>query len=64
MLYISYPDNKLMQNKGYINAKRGVNSVAKPWIEFNYNIVFEINCKVIDKIFILYNTPITKNRDV
>ena len=36
-----------MQNKGQINVKRGLNSVAKPWTQFNYNITFEINGNII-----------------
>ena len=41
------PGNKLMQNKWYINGKRRLNSAAKPWTQFNYNITFEINGKII-----------------
>ena len=40
--------NKLIQNKGCINAKRGLNSLAELWIKFNYNITFETNDKIID----------------
>ena len=40
--------NKLMQNKGQINLKRRFNSVAVPWAQFNYNIIFKINGKIID----------------
>ena len=36
-----------MQNKEQINVKRGLNSTAKPWTQFNYNITFEINVKII-----------------
>ena len=37
-----------MQYKGYMNIKRGLNSVANPRTQFNYNITFEINWKVIN----------------
>ena len=40
------PGNKLMQNKGQTNVKRGLNSAARPWTQFNYNITFEINGKI------------------
>ena len=39
--------NKLMQNKGQINVKRGLNSAAKPWTQFNYNTTFSIYDKII-----------------
>ena len=28
--------------------KSGLNSAAKPWTQYNYNITFEINGKIID----------------
>ena len=37
-----------MQNKEKINVKRGLNSAAKTWTQFNYNITFEIKGKSID----------------
>ena len=37
-----------MQIKGQINIKRGLNSTVKTWTQFNYNITFEINGKIID----------------
>ena len=43
-----YPGNKLKQNKGQINVKGGLNSATKPWTQFNYNITFETNDKIID----------------
>ena len=43
----AYPENKLMQNKGYINVKRGLNS-APPRTQFNYSIIIEMKCKIID----------------
>ena len=57
---------KLMQNKGYIHVKRGLNSIANLWTQFNNNITFEISCKIIDvnhcKFFLLlYNILITEN---
>ena len=36
-----------MQNKGQINVKRGLDLAAKPWTQFNCNITFEINGKII-----------------
>ena len=47
MMTNKYPGNKLVQNKEKINVKRGLNSVAKPWTQFNYNLTFEINGKVV-----------------
>ena len=31
-----------------MNVKRELNSAAKPWTWFNYNIIFEIKGKIID----------------
>ena len=31
-----------------MNVKRGLNLVEKPWTQFDYNITYEINCKIID----------------
>ena len=59
-----------MQNKGQTNVKRGVNSAAKPWTQFNYNIAFEINVKLLPLIctdiiyYLRYNTLITENEDM
>ena len=39
-----------MQDKGQINLKRGLNVVAIPWTQFNYNSTFEINDEVVDNI--------------
>ena len=45
--YIFYPGNKMMQNKEYINLKRGLNSAVKPCTQYNYNITFKINSEII-----------------
>ena len=44
----SHSGNKLTQNQGQINVKRGLNSDAKSWMQFNCNITFEIKCIIID----------------
>ena len=51
---ILLPGNKLMSNIGQINVKLGLNSAAKPWIQFDYNITFEINGKIIDVYYYLF----------
>ena len=48
LLLVEIPGNKLVQNKEQINVKRGLNSTANLWPQFNYSITFEINCKIID----------------
>ena len=45
---MDYSGSKLMQIKEQINVKRGLNLAAKPWTQFNYNVPFEINGKIID----------------
>ena len=40
------PGCKLVQNKWQINVK--LNSAEKAWAQFNYNIIIEINGKMID----------------
>ena len=70
LLGIIVPASKLVQTKRKINVKRGLNSTAKPWAQFNYNITYEFNCKFFTSIFteiiysILYNTAIIKNWDM
>ena len=45
---LTYPGNKLIQNKGQVYVKHELTSAAKLRTQFNYNIIFEINSKIID----------------
>ena len=62
----AFPSNILMQFKGKINVKRGLNSAAKLWTQFNYNTTFEITIILLILIFteiiysLWYNTLIIK----
>ena len=51
----------------YINVKRQLNSAAKTWTQFNYNITLNLAVKLFMVVFteiiysLRYNTLITKN---